>query len=73
MREKYKNNELAVYADLVLGVNEAMKFKVADSRERKVITRKRNLTAAKSRLNKVFAASKANEGVDNITLNLSRN
>jgi hypothetical protein len=67
--EKYKNNDLAVYADLVLGVNEAMKFKVADSKEQKVITRKRNLTAAKSKLGKVFAASKGHEGVDNITLN----
>jgi hypothetical protein len=67
--EKYKNNDLSIYADLVLGVNEAMKFKVADSMQQKVITRKRNLPAAKSRLAKVFAASKSNEGVDNITLN----
>ena len=67
--EKYKNNELSVYADLILGVNEAMKFKVADSKAQKVITRKRNMTNAKSKLNKVFAASKGNEGVDNITLN----
>ena len=67
--DKYKNNDLAIYADLVLGVNEAMKFKVADSQEQKVITRKRNLPAAKARLNKVFAASKGNDGVDNITLN----
>lgn len=67
--EKYKNNELAVYADLVLGVNEAMKFKVADSAENKVVVRKRNMVAAKAKLTKVFAASKANSGVDNITLN----
>ena len=67
--EKYKNNDLTIYADLVLGVNEAMKFKVADSAAQKVITRDRNLPAAKSKLTKVFAASKGNEGVDNITLN----
>ena len=46
-----------------------MKFKVADSSEQKVLTRKRNMGAAKARLGKVFAASKGNEGVDNITLN----
>lgn len=66
---KYKNNHLSVYADLVLGVNSAMKFKVADSNEQKVKTRDRNLTDAKAKLDKVFAASKGNEGVDNITLN----
>ena len=69
--EKYKNNDLAIYADLVLGVNDAMKFKVADSSEQKVVTRKRNLASAKTRLSKVFNASKGtgNDGVDNITLN----
>lgn len=67
--DKYKNNELTVYADLVLGVNEAMKFKVADSAAQKIITRKRNMPAAKARLTKVFAASKGDGGVDNITLN----
>ena len=48
-----------------------MKFKVADSSEQKVVTRKRNLASAKTRLSKVFNASKGtgNDGVDNITLN----
>jgi hypothetical protein len=67
--EKYKNNPLSIYAEMVIGVNEAMKFKVVDPEINKVVVRKRNLTAAKSKLGKVISASKGNEGVDNITLN----
>ena len=47
----------------------AFAFFSSDSSQQKVITRKRNLVAAKAKLGKVFAASKSNEGVDNITLN----
>jgi hypothetical protein len=54
---------------MVIGVNEAMKFKIADTEINKVVVRKRNLTAAKSKLSKVISASKGSEGVDNITLN----
>jgi hypothetical protein len=54
---------------MVIGVNEAMKFKVADTELNKVVVRKRNLNSAKSKLAKVISASKSNEGVDNITLN----
>ncbi len=67
--EKYKTNPLSIYAEMVVGVNEAMKFKVADTELNKVVVRKRNLTAAKSKLGKVINASKSGEGVDNITLN----
>jgi hypothetical protein len=67
--EKYKSNPLSVYAEMIVGVNDAMKFKIADSKANKVIVRKRNLTSAKSKLSKVISASKSGEGVDNITLN----
>ena len=67
--EKYKNNSLSVYADLVLGVNDGMRFKTADSNNKKVTSRKRNLTGAETKLSKVFNASKSTEGIDNITLN----
>jgi hypothetical protein len=67
--EKYKNNPLSLYAEMVLGVNEAMKFKTADPESGKVAVRQRNLPAAKTRLGKVISASKENEGIDNISLN----
>jgi hypothetical protein len=67
--EKYKNNALSVYADLVLGVNDAMRFKTADSKTQRVAVRKRNISGAETKLSKVFSASKSTEGIDNITLN----
>ena len=67
--EKYKNNPLSLYAEMVLGVNEAMKFKTADTESGKVAVRERNLPTAKNRLAKVISASKEEEGIDNITLN----
>jgi hypothetical protein len=69
--DKYKTNGLSVYADLVLGINEAMKFKVVDPETKRVSARKRNLTGAEAKLSKVFTVSKASGGIDNITLNWS--
>ena len=69
VHEKYKNHPLSIYAEMVLGVNEAMRFKTVDTESRKVLVRKRNLTSAKTKLHKVINASKGSEGVDNITLN----
>jgi hypothetical protein len=67
--DKYKTNDLSIYAEMVLGVNDAMKFKTADTEINKVTVRKRNLSAAKSKISKVIGASKGVEGIDNITLN----
>lgn len=66
--DKYKNNELSVYANLLLGVNEGMRFKTVDPVENQVTVRKRDLKEATSNMTKVFDASKGEEGVDNITL-----
>lgn len=67
--DKYDKNDLSVYANLILGVNEGMKFKVVDPKEGKVQTRKRDLSAASKNLTKVFNESKGEKGIDNITLN----
>ncbi len=67
--EKYKTNPLSVYADMVIGINDAMRFKTVDAKAHKVTSRKRNLGAAETKLSKVFTASKGTEGIDNITLN----
>lgn len=67
--EKYRTHPLSVYADLVLGVNDGMKFKTADSKVKRVTVRKRNIAGAETKLSKVFTASKSAEGIDNITLN----
>ena len=69
--DKYKTNELSVYANLILGVNEGMKYKTVDPETNQVITRKRNLKDATSNMTKVFDASKGGDGVDNITLGWS--
>jgi hypothetical protein len=67
--EKYKNNDLSVYAELVLGVNCGMKFKTVDAKTNEVIVRNRNLQESANNLSKVFKASKGEGGIDNITLN----
>jgi hypothetical protein len=67
--EKYKNNDLSIYAELVLGVNCGMKFKTVDAKTNEVVSRNRNLPEAANNLSKVFKASKGDNGIDNITLN----
>ncbi|MCD6062185.1 MAG: hypothetical protein K0R82_96 [Flavipsychrobacter sp.] len=67
--DKYKTNELSIYANLLLGVNDGMRFKIVDPVDNQVVTRKRNLKDATGNMTKVFDASKGEEGVDNITLN----
>lgn len=66
---KYAKNPLSIYADFILGSNEAMTFKTVDPQTNGIIVRKRNVEGASVRLEKVFAESSGDKGIDNITLN----
>ena len=67
---KYPKNHLALYADFILGVNEGMAFKTVDpQRSSGIELRKRDVNAAGTHLEKVFAESAGDSGLDNITLN----
>ena len=66
---KYAKNPLSVYADFILGSNEAMTFKIVDPETNGLIVRKRDVESASLHLDKVFAESAGVGGLDNITLN----
>ncbi|MCU0403228.1 MAG: hypothetical protein MUE99_01680 [Chitinophagaceae bacterium] len=66
---KYAKNPLSVYADFILGSNEAMTFKIVDPETNGLIVRKRDVQGASAHLEKVFAESAGAGGIDNITLN----
>ncbi|AGA79252.1 hypothetical protein [Echinicola vietnamensis] len=66
---KYAKNPMSVYADFVLGTNEAMTFKTVDPETNGLQVRSRNVKEASTHLDKVFAKSSGSEGLDNISLN----
>ncbi len=66
--DKHADHELAVYARLVKGFNAAREFKTVTP-DLKVQVREPQPEAAVALLSSVVDASKAKEGVDNITLN----
>jgi hypothetical protein len=68
--DKHADHELAVYAHLVKGFNAAREFK-AITPDFKVQVREPQPEAAIGFLSSVVEASKAQEGVDNITLNMT--
>jgi hypothetical protein len=68
--DKHADHELAVYARLVKGFNAAREFKAVTS-DLKVKVREPQPEAAVALLSSVVDASKAEQGVDNITLNMT--
>ena len=68
--DKHAGHELAVYARLVKGFNAAREFK-AVTPDLKVQVREPQPEAAVALLSSVVDASKAQQGVDNITLNMT--
>lgn len=68
--EEHPEHKLAVYARLVKGMNAAREFK-ALTPDAKVQVREPEPEEAVSQLSAVVDASKKNEGVDNITLNMT--
>lgn len=67
--DKYGDHALAVYAQLVKGINAGRKFKTV-TLDRKMEVRKPQTAESLNRLNSVVEASAAEKGVDNITLNM---
>jgi len=68
--DKHADHELAVYARLVKGFNAAREFKAVTA-DLKVKVREPQPEAAVALLSSVVDASRAEQGVDNITLNMT--
>jgi hypothetical protein len=66
---KYAKNPLSVYADFIIGANEAMTYKIVDPETNGLIVRQRDVKEASSHLGKVFTESAGDGGLDNISLN----
>lgn len=68
--DKYKNHPMSIYANLVLGNNQAREFKSVNFKTGKITSRKPERESARKNLNKVKNASMKTKGIDNITLNM---
>lgn len=70
MLDKHKSHPLAVYAELIKGINDARGFKTVTS-EKKCTARKARHAESHRCLSHVIEQSAGGKGVDNITLNMT--